>query len=337
MIRPLASILVVAVFVAACGGGETTPTGISSPSELRGRDVGVVSLVDAATLEYRYLMQAGYELEASPAEGDVTLHEAPSESLRTLLAGGEIDAALVRGLDAFAMLEDGDYRVLSHVSEEVRALAKSPILTSVLTTYADVAASKREAFLETNRLFTEARVYFDANRSGVFQAVSGDADSDAEFVAWWWERHDLLFGDFSEDVVAQLLSLWTVAVDVGDIEAAPELESVLFNTAEDEDDPPLTIAAEGDRVTVSLAVLDHPGRRAALFAIEQGIVTSDSVDLDVSYLSQSALTEAASAGQFDVVETSPIAVALGVERGLDIVVLSGALQDRDGTLLFVRE
>lgn len=334
--RPLALALVAGVFAAACGGGETAPSGITSPSELRGRDVGVVSLVDASTLELRYVMQAGYGLEASPAEGDVTLREAPSESLRSLLAEGEIDAALVRGLDAFAMLDDDEFRVVSHVSKEAQELAQSPFLTSALTTYADIAVRKREALLETNRLFTEARVYFDTNRSDVIDAVAASAELDAAFVAWWWERHDLLFGDLSEDVEAQLLSLWTVAAEVGDIDAAPELESVWFNSAEDEDGPPPTIAPEGERATVSLAVLDHPGRRAALYAIEQGIVTSDSVDLDISYLSQSALMEAASAGQFDVVETSPTAVALSVERGLDLVVLSGALQDRDGTLLFVR-
>jgi len=334
--RPLALALVAGVFAAACGGGETAPSGITGLGELRGRDVGVVSLVDASTLELRYVMQAGYGLEASPAEGDVTLREAPSESLRSLLAEGEIDAALVRGPDAFSMLDDGEFRVVSHVSEEAQALAQSPFLTSALTTYADIAARKREALLETNRLFTEARVYFDTNRSDVIDAVAARAELDAEFVAWWWARHDLLFGDLSEDVEAQLLSLWAVAAEVGDIDAAPELDGLLFSSAQDEDDPPPTIAPEGERVTVSLAVLDHPGRRAALYAIEQGIVTSDSVDLDISYLSQSALMEAASAGQFDVVETSPTAVALGVERGLDLVVLSGALQDRDGTLLFVR-
>ena len=321
------------LFTAACGGGETATSGITELSGLRGRTIGVTSLIDTFTLEARYLLQEGERLRASPAEGDVTLIEAPAESLPTLLLDREIDAALMRERDAFLLLSDDRFRILSHVTEEVRELTDTAVISSVLITYPDVTEQKREALIEALRLFSESGIYFKTNQSDVVGVVAEADETDPEFLTWWWDRHDLLLGDLSEAVQFQLLSVWNAAVAVGDIETLPELSGVLFSQDGEGDAETL---ANGDRTTVSIALLDHPSRRAALYAIEQGILTSDTVDLDITYLPQSALAEAASAGQYDVIETSPLVVALGVERGLAMIILSGALQDQDGTLLFVR-
>ena len=94
-------------------------------------------------------------------------------------------------------------------------------------------------------------------------------------------------------------------------------------------------AIEGDRETVGLALLDDPSRRAAMYAIEQGIVGSETIDISITYLARSELTDAVSARQFDVIEASPLAVPLGVERELEFVIVSGGVQNVDGTLLVV--
>ena len=336
-VRKLVVLVVLAavgvLLAAACGGGgETATSGITELSGLRGGTIGVTSLVDTFTLETRYLLQEAEGLRASPAEGDITLVEAPAESLPSLLLDREIDAALLRERDAFLLLNDDRFRILSHVTEEVRELTDTAVISSVLITYPDVTEQKREALVESIRLFSESGIYFRTNQGDVIDTVTEAEETDAAFLTWWWDRHDLLLGGLSEDVQGQLLSFWNAAVAVGDIGTVPELTDVLFSEEGKADEEPL---ANGDRTTVSIALLDHPSRRAALYAIEQGIITSDSVDLDITYLPQSALAEAAAAGLYDVIETSPLAVALGAERDLELVILSGALQDQDGTLLFV--
>lgn len=93
--------------------------------------------------------------------------------------------------------------------------------------------------------------------------------------------------------------------------------------------------AESDRVTITLALHDGVGHRAAMYAIEQSIVTSDTVDVVPNYLSSVDLEEATQSKQFDVVEAPPLAVPLGKTENLDLIVLSAGLQDVDGTMLFV--
>lgn len=101
---------------------------------------------------------------------------------------------------------------------------------------------------------------------------------------------------------------------------------------ESRQEPPV---ADGDRVTLSLAVVDSVGYRTALHAIDQGIVTSDSIDVTITYLSPSAMAETARSKQYDVVDVPTIAVPLGAAEDFEFVVISSGLQDIDGTLLFV--
>jgi len=166
----------------------------------------------------------------------------------------------------------------------------------------------------------------------VLDAVASDQRVDRDFLAWWWDRHELALGGVSPAAQQQLLDVWEAAKALGEIEAYPDLADVLFVTQTERSDA----EAKGDRVTISLAALDDPSRRAALYAIEQGIVQSDTVDVSLTYLLTTSLAEAVAARQFDVIETEPLAVPEGAAGELDFIVLSGGFQDLDGTLLFVR-
>lgn len=111
------------------------------------------------------------------------------------------------------------------------------------------------------------------------------------------------------------------------------LATLVFACEDDQAAAPPAVDA-GDRVTITLAVVDEPNRHAALYAIDQGITRSDSVDLDITYLPQTALTEATPTKQYDIVEASPLVVATSRILGLDLIVLSAAQRNLDGTLLF---
>ncbi len=338
----LAAALALAVLAAACGEDEEPIAGgLSGPGDLRGRTIGVVSLADTFTLETRYVLQQTYGLDVSLGEGDLTIVESPAESLPTLLRDGDIDAAVLVQLGAFLLLEDERFRVLSQVTEEMRELTGAPIMNSILVTYPDVAEQKTDALSELNRMLAASVTYFRANQDEVIEAVAADQQVDQEFLRWWWQGQDLLLGDRSMEAQERLLQVWEAARAIGDIEEYPELVAVLFNPEGGQSEAlvegeELQAAIKGDRTTVSLALLDDPGRRTALYAIEQGIVTSDTVDLDLTYLPLSVLIEAAPARQHDVIEAAPLVVPIGAARDLEFIVLSAGLQNLSSTLLFVR-
>jgi hypothetical protein len=93
---------------------------------------------------------------------------------------------------------------------------------------------------------------------------------------------------------------------------------------------------DGSRTTVTIALLDDAARRSVMYAIEQGIETSDTVDLAIAYLPQSALDNATSAAQYDIVEASPLALVGPGATELGLRLLSAGELDIDGTLLFTR-
>ena len=65
------------------------------------------------------------------------------------------------------------------------------------------------------------------------------------------------------------------------------------------------------------------------------MVGSEPIDVSITYLARSELTDAVAARRFDVIEERRLAVVLGVERELEFVIVSGGVQDVDGTLLVV--
>ena len=68
------------------------------------------------------------------------------------------------------------------------------------------------------------------------------------------------------------------------------------------DSPEPAPGVVGDRVTISIGVRDDPGHRAALYALDERIVTSSTIDLVISYLPPSEIEAAGRSGRFDVVE-----------------------------------
>ena len=329
--RRLLPLLALAALAAACGAGGSGGRGeLASLAELRGGTLGVASADSVASLETRFVLQVAYELETGDRSADVALVESPADSLPELLLDRAIDAAVLPDRSAFQLTRGGQgVYLLSHITEEMRELTGEPVLASALLTYPDVAATKPAALDELNALLAESLTYFRANRDAVIDAVAVDAGERA-YLRWWWDRHDILYGDASASVQAQLVDLWEAGRAVGDIEGYPDLASVLFD--------PQTQDTDGSnaRSTVTLGVLDDPGRRCALYAVEQAIVVSDAIDVNLTYLAATALQEAAVAKYFDVVEATPLLVPLGIAGDLPLLVLSGGLQDLDGTLLFVR-
>jgi hypothetical protein len=234
-------------------------------------------------------------------------------------------------LAALELTQSEDVSVLGHISSELRGLTGSPALTSIVVTYQAVASQKRAALAELNRMLGDSVEYLRANREDVLREVAIVRQVDETLLAQWWSTHDVAFGDGSPATGNALRAVWQAAVGLGDVESFPDVDGVFLDGQAGAG----TVTPNIGRTTVSLAVLDDPARRSALYAIERGVVRSGTVDISLTYLPLTALAEAASARQFDAVEVEPLAVPLTSGSRLGLVVLSGGVVDLDGVLLFV--
>ena len=85
-----------------------------------------------------------------------------------------------------------------------------------------------------------------------------------------------------------------------------------------------TAGAQG-RQKIAYAYLLDPAYDAVLWAINNGKVTSDLIEIEAHGLNIPSLIQATSTNQYDVVTTAVIALPSAVARGLDVRILSAAL------------
>ncbi|MFN7003920.1 MAG: ABC transporter substrate-binding protein [Roseinatronobacter sp.] len=81
--------------------------------------------------------------------------------------------------------------------------------------------------------------------------------------------------------------------------------------------------------TLSFAHLSNPSHEAALYAIKQGIVTSDVIDVAVTALDIAALQQAIAARTFDVVEGAAMAIPRANARGLPLEIIGIGMRSHE--------
>lgn len=82
--------------------------------------------------------------------------------------------------------------------------------------------------------------------------------------------------------------------------------------------------------TIKYAYLLDPAQEGILYAIREGIVTSDTVEVDAKALAIPALIQSTPTKQYDVVMNAVMAIPLAKRRGLDLVVLSAGITSAPG-------
>lgn len=83
-------------------------------------------------------------------------------------------------------------------------------------------------------------------------------------------------------------------------------------------------SAAADQRTITFSHLANPSHEAALYAIKEGIVTSDTIRVEVTPLDISALQQAIAARTFDVVEGPPMSIPRANARGLPLQIIGTA-------------
>lgn len=98
--------------------------------------------------------------------------------------------------------------------------------------------------------------------------------------------------------------------------------------------PIATPATPGPKTVLEIAYADDPSREALLWAIINGRISSDTVEVRVSLLPLGQIIPAANTKQYDAIEATPLAIprTLGGEPGF--LILSSGLVNKAGTVLF---
>ncbi|HEX6988278.1 MAG TPA: MqnA/MqnD/SBP family protein, partial [Bacillota bacterium] len=76
-------------------------------------------------------------------------------------------------------------------------------------------------------------------------------------------------------------------------------------------------------------------RDVVLWALKNGEVTSDTIEVEISMLPYAAIIEAFGSQSYDVVEASPVAVPRALQGDLELLLFSPGLVNRAGTSLYV--
>lgn len=80
------------------------------------------------------------------------------------------------------------------------------------------------------------------------------------------------------------------------------------------------------QTTVTLGYLADPSHEAVMWAIKNGKVTSDTVEIEATALDISALIQATVAQTYDVVQTAAMAIPRARDRGLDLRIVGTGLR-----------
>ncbi len=90
---------------------------------------------------------------------------------------------------------------------------------------------------------------------------------------------------------------------------------------------------------ITYAYLIEPAMEGMLYAIKQGIIKSDLIEIETSSLAIPALIQSTPTKRYDVIMNAVMAIPRAKARGLDLVVLSSALRPpaaREGGALWVK-
>lgn len=94
-------------------------------------------------------------------------------------------------------------------------------------------------------------------------------------------------------------------------------------------------AGSEDSDTITMAVSDDPIRRFAFYGIEAGRVDKRGIDIQIRYLPVQSTQQIYQTREYDVVEISPLNIALAAERGLETLILSGGIIEHAATVIHV--
>jgi ABC-type nitrate/sulfonate/bicarbonate transport system substrate-binding protein len=204
---------------------------ITSPSQLKGKKVGTVSLATSYMLEARDLLSRNFGLNTSLTGGDIQWSPitSPTALLATLQSGG-LAAAVTNGSQTYTALyaqPNSNFRVLYPVTSDFRAIAAGPSISSTFNMYTSPDSVKAADVPEVRRMIAASYAYFQRNESSVIAQVASEQGVSAALLKWEAGLFGLQAGPFNGTQKTWFTTFLGVAAQLGSIKSAPPLANLI--------------------------------------------------------------------------------------------------------------
>jgi ABC-type amino acid transport substrate-binding protein len=204
---------------------------ITSPSQLKGKKVGTVSLATSYMLEARDLLSKKFGLNTSLTGGDIQWSPitSPTAMLAALESGG-LSAAVTNGSQTYTALyaqPSSDFRVLYPVTSDFEAIAPGPSISSTFNMYTSPDSVKAADVPQVRRMIAASYAYFQQNESTVIAQVAKEQDVSAALLNWEAGLFGLQAGSFSSTQKTWLTTFLGVATQLGSIKSDPPLANLI--------------------------------------------------------------------------------------------------------------
>ena len=204
---------------------------ITSPSQLKGKKVGAVSLATSYMLEARDLLNRNFGLNTSLTGGDIQWSPitSPTAMLAALQSGG-LSAAVTNGSQTYTALyaqPNSDFRVLYPVTSNFKAIAPGPSISSTFNMYTSPDSVKTADVAEIRRMIAASYAYFQHNESTVIAQVASEQEVSGALLKWEAGLFGLQAGPFNDTQKSWFTTFLGVAAQLGSIKSAPPLVNLI--------------------------------------------------------------------------------------------------------------
>lgn len=203
-----------------------------SIAEMQGKRIAVSSLGAAGTNMMRYLLAEKYGVNISITDGDFQFVQTPPAAMIAGLLAEHFEAAQLIQSQTFQARTETGLRVLERPARDMYEMWGLQMTPSVNLGYPEKIAERPEAYAEFGRVLRESVLYLHANMDEVFAAVAAEEGiTNPDLLPTTFNEFSEFPGNLTENDSEAIRKLWDLALQYGDIQQVPDLESVLWADA----------------------------------------------------------------------------------------------------------
>ena len=203
---------------------------IKQPTDLKGKTLASYGLRSTGYMYVREALRKEYGLNMALEGGDVKQVEVVAPNLPAALATGQADAAALIHSQAFRGQASGDF---VNVCESGVIMNKhyGRTVSAVNVGYPERLAARTDAFKEFNRMMKESAEYALKNRDEVFGDLAKQANIDAKFFDWWFDKTTDVPGTFTPAHAKAVTTGWEIGRNFDMIKEVPDVAKLTWEHA----------------------------------------------------------------------------------------------------------
>ena len=204
---------------------------VKSPSDLKGKKLGIQAQGTIFSTEARALLQEKYGVNASLENGDVQWVEVPEiPTLFRLLQKGDIDAIIGTQLSTYQVVGDpgGPNKILTEVTKEYDAMTGAEATqNSSFITYDDPGIPPKDVEA-IQKLFQANTAYFKAHTAEIVDLVVKEEKAEKAYLDWTLENLSVDMGPVNPAQKKMIESGLESAAKLDMISSVPNADSLIF-------------------------------------------------------------------------------------------------------------